>query len=64
MIVLEIDMSVLYEGESASLEHFLSFRWGNTPLDDAMQFGHDEVVKLLQVGPNHSSITLANQSTL
>uniref|UniRef100_A0A672LVF3 Uncharacterized protein n=1 Tax=Sinocyclocheilus grahami TaxID=75366 RepID=A0A672LVF3_SINGR len=23
-------------------------RWGNTPLDDAMQFGHSTVVKALQ----------------
>ncbi|KAL1270004.1 hypothetical protein QQF64_032293 [Cirrhinus molitorella] len=23
-------------------------RWGNTPLDDAMQFGHNDVVKVLQ----------------
>lgn len=26
----------------------LFFRWGNTPLDDAMQFGHNAVVKVLQ----------------
>ena len=26
----------------------LSFRWGNTPLDDAMQFGHDVTVSVLQ----------------
>lgn len=26
----------------------LFFRWGNTPLDDAMQFGHSAVVKVLQ----------------
>lgn len=25
-----------------------SVRWGNTPLDDAMQFGHDVVVSVLQ----------------
>lgn len=25
-----------------------SIRWGNTPLDDAMQFGHDVVVSVLQ----------------
>lgn len=24
------------------------FRWGNTPLDDAMQFGHDAVVSVLK----------------
>lgn len=27
---------------------YLFFRWGNTPLDDAMQFGHNAVVKVLQ----------------
>lgn len=27
---------------------FVKDRWGNTSLDDAMQFGHEEVVKLLQ----------------
>lgn len=26
----------------------LPVRWGNTPLDDAMQFGHGVVVSLLQ----------------
>lgn len=26
----------------------LPVRWGNTPLDDAMQFGHEVVVSLLQ----------------
>lgn len=27
---------------------FIPFRWGNIPLDDAVQFNHLEVVKLLQ----------------
>lgn len=26
----------------------LSIRWGNTPLDDAMQFGHAVIVSVLQ----------------
>ena len=26
----------------------VSIRWGNTPLDDAMQFGHDVIVSVLQ----------------
>lgn len=26
----------------------LSIRWGNTPLDDAMQFGHNVIVSVLQ----------------
>lgn len=26
----------------------LSIRWGNTPIDDAMQFNHDVVVSILQ----------------
>lgn len=25
-----------------------SIRWGNTPVDDAMQFGHDVIVSVLQ----------------
>lgn len=37
----------------------LGYRWGNTPLDDAMQFGHEEVVKMLQVGSCHPIISLA-----
>lgn len=26
----------------------LLIRWGNTPIDDAMQFGHNVVVSILQ----------------
>lgn len=27
---------------------YLFSRWGNTPLDDAMQFGHDVIASVLQ----------------
>ncbi|XP_005801845.1 glutaminase kidney isoform, mitochondrial [Xiphophorus maculatus] len=30
------------------LNPYIKDRWGNTPLDDAMQFGHDVVVSVLQ----------------
>lgn len=26
----------------------ITCRWGNLPVDDAMQFGHDELVKVLK----------------
>lgn len=40
LLTLTIDSSPYYI--------VFSIRWGNTPLDDAMQFGRDVVVSVLQ----------------
>ncbi|XP_045932469.1 glutaminase kidney isoform, mitochondrial-like isoform X1 [Micropterus dolomieu] len=34
--------------ETCKVDPFVEDRWGNLPVDDAMQFGHDEMVKLLK----------------
>lgn len=34
--------------EACKVNPFVKDRWGNIPLDDAVQFNHLEVVKLLQ----------------
>uniref|UniRef100_A0AAQ6A2K9 glutaminase n=1 Tax=Amphiprion ocellaris TaxID=80972 RepID=A0AAQ6A2K9_AMPOC len=34
--------------ETCKVDPFVEDRWGNLPVDDAMQFGHDEVVKMLK----------------
>lgn len=34
--------------DTCKVDPFVEDRWGNLPVDDAMQFGHDAVVKLLQ----------------
>ncbi|XP_035990648.1 glutaminase 2b [Fundulus heteroclitus] len=34
--------------ETCKVHPFVQDRWGNLPVDDAMQFGHEEVVKMLQ----------------
>ncbi|KAM8867022.1 glutaminase 2b [Synchiropus picturatus] len=34
--------------ESCKVDPFMADRWGNLPVDDAMQFGHDEVVRVLK----------------
>lgn len=34
--------------ETCKVDPFVEDRWGNLPVDDAMQFGHDEVVKVLK----------------
>nr|XP_012624634.2 LOW QUALITY PROTEIN: glutaminase liver isoform, mitochondrial-like [Microcebus murinus] len=34
--------------EACEVNHFVKERWGNIPLDDAVQFNHLEVAKLLQ----------------
>uniref|UniRef100_A0A3P8SSS5 glutaminase n=1 Tax=Amphiprion percula TaxID=161767 RepID=A0A3P8SSS5_AMPPE len=34
--------------ETCKVDPFVQDRWGNLPVDDAMQFGHDEVVKVLK----------------
>ncbi|XP_041945881.1 glutaminase 2b isoform X1 [Alosa sapidissima] len=41
---------------------FVKDRWGNTALDDAMQFGNDEVVKLLQEYHKDCSETQSTQA--
>ncbi|XP_047438387.1 glutaminase 2b [Mugil cephalus] len=34
--------------ETCKVDPFVEDRWGNLPVDDAMQFGHEEVVKMLK----------------
>uniref|UniRef100_A0A8C9XQB8 glutaminase n=1 Tax=Sander lucioperca TaxID=283035 RepID=A0A8C9XQB8_SANLU len=34
--------------DTCKVDPFVEDRWGNLPVDDAMQFGHDEVVKVLK----------------
>ncbi|MGH0182478.1 UNVERIFIED_CONTAM: hypothetical protein FKN15_019442 [Acipenser sinensis] len=34
--------------EECKVNPFMKDRWDNSPLDDAVQFGHQEVVKILQ----------------
>uniref|UniRef100_A0A665V3W7 glutaminase n=1 Tax=Echeneis naucrates TaxID=173247 RepID=A0A665V3W7_ECHNA len=34
--------------ETCKVDPFVVDRWGNLPVDDALQFGHDEVVKVLK----------------
>ncbi|KAF3697117.1 Glutaminase kidney isoform, mitochondrial [Channa argus] len=40
--------AVIFLTEICKVNPFLKDRWGNTPLDDAMEFGHDVVVTVLQ----------------
>ncbi|XP_030639448.1 glutaminase liver isoform, mitochondrial [Chanos chanos] len=40
--------AVRFLTETCKVDPFVKDRWGNTPLDDAMQFGREEVVKVLQ----------------
>ncbi|KAK2851664.1 hypothetical protein Q5P01_007940 [Channa striata] len=40
--------AVIFLTEICKVNPHLKDRWGNTPLDDAMQFGHDVVVSVLQ----------------
>ncbi|KAL0977934.1 hypothetical protein UPYG_G00163480 [Umbra pygmaea] len=39
---------VTFLTEACKVNPFVKDRWGNIPLDDAMQFGHSAVVKVLQ----------------
>ncbi|XP_059188814.1 glutaminase liver isoform, mitochondrial-like [Centropristis striata] len=40
--------AVVFLTEVCKVSPHLKDRWGNTPLDDAMQFGHDVIVSVLQ----------------
>lgn len=40
--------AVIFLTEVCKLNPYMKDRWGNTPLDDAMQFGRDVVVSVLQ----------------
>uniref|UniRef100_A0A669CXD7 glutaminase n=1 Tax=Oreochromis niloticus TaxID=8128 RepID=A0A669CXD7_ORENI len=40
--------AVIFLTEICKVNPHMKDRWGNTPLDDAMQFGHEVVVSLLQ----------------
>lgn len=41
---------------------FVKDRWGNSPLDDAMQFGHSAVIELLQEYQKNCSDTQTTQT--
>ncbi|XP_008281895.1 glutaminase kidney isoform, mitochondrial [Stegastes partitus] len=40
--------AVVFLTEICKVNPHMKDRWGNTPLDDAMQFGHDVIVSILQ----------------
>uniref|UniRef100_A0A8C6P1P9 glutaminase n=1 Tax=Nothobranchius furzeri TaxID=105023 RepID=A0A8C6P1P9_NOTFU len=40
--------AVFFLTEICKVNPYIKDRWGNTPLDDALQFGHDAVVAVLQ----------------
>ncbi|XP_033484394.2 glutaminase liver isoform, mitochondrial [Epinephelus lanceolatus] len=40
--------AIVFLTEVCKVNPYMKDRWGNTPLDDAMQFGHDVVVSVLQ----------------
>lgn len=40
--------AVIFLTEICKVNPYMKDRWGNTPLDDAMQFGHDVIVSILQ----------------
>ncbi|RXN37647.1 glutaminase kidney mitochondrial-like protein [Labeo rohita] len=39
---------VLFLTQSCKVNPFVKDRWGNIPRDDAMQFGREDVVKILE----------------
>ncbi|CAM4658657.1 unnamed protein product [Leuciscus chuanchicus] len=39
---------VIFLTQACKVNPFVKDRWGNIPRDDAMQFGHNDVVKILQ----------------
>uniref|UniRef100_A0A7N8XBB5 glutaminase n=1 Tax=Mastacembelus armatus TaxID=205130 RepID=A0A7N8XBB5_9TELE len=40
--------AVIFLTEICKVNPLMKDRWGNTPIDDAMQFGHDVIVSILQ----------------
>ncbi|XP_060925641.1 glutaminase 2b isoform X2 [Limanda limanda] len=40
--------AVVFLTETCKVNPFVKDRWGNLPVDDALQFGHDEAVKVLK----------------
>ena len=48
-MLLNVSISITLTITNYSSPYSIVFlRWGNTPLDDAMQFGHDVIVSVLQ----------------
>ncbi|XP_038164899.1 glutaminase kidney isoform, mitochondrial-like isoform X1 [Cyprinodon tularosa] len=61
--------AVIFLTEICKVNPYIKDRWGNTPLDDAMQFGHDVVVSVLQkyqheYTDGHSRISTEEQSAV
>uniref|UniRef100_A0A3Q2E9J7 glutaminase n=1 Tax=Cyprinodon variegatus TaxID=28743 RepID=A0A3Q2E9J7_CYPVA len=61
--------AVIFLTEICKVNPYNKDRWGNTPLDDAMQFGHDVVVSVLQkyqheYTDGHSRISTEEQSAV
>ncbi|XP_015199716.2 glutaminase liver isoform, mitochondrial isoform X1 [Lepisosteus oculatus] len=46
---------VLFLTDTCKVNPFVKDRWGNIPLDDAVQFGHEAVVKVLKEYQQHYS---------
>uniref|UniRef100_A0A8C6U8W0 glutaminase n=1 Tax=Neogobius melanostomus TaxID=47308 RepID=A0A8C6U8W0_9GOBI len=55
--------AVIFLTETCKVNPFMKDRWGNTPIDDAMQFGHTVIVSLLQDYQRLSSDSYAVSDT-
>ncbi|XP_037539923.1 glutaminase kidney isoform, mitochondrial [Nematolebias whitei] len=60
--------ALMFLTEICKVNPHIKDRWGNTPLDDAMQFGHDAVVSILQkylsvYNDRHSGSSTEEQKT-
>ncbi|XP_041860039.1 glutaminase kidney isoform, mitochondrial-like [Melanotaenia boesemani] len=53
--------AVVFLTEICKVNPYIKDRWGNTPLDDGMQFGHDVIVSVLQ--KYHSVYTDSNSQS-
>ncbi|CAB1437281.1 unnamed protein product [Pleuronectes platessa] len=54
--------AVVFLTETCKVNPFVKDRWGNLPVDDAMQFGHDDTVNLLKDYQQRTQHTGAEQS--
>uniref|UniRef100_A0A8C1XWS9 glutaminase n=1 Tax=Cyprinus carpio TaxID=7962 RepID=A0A8C1XWS9_CYPCA len=54
---------VLFLSQSCKVNPFVKDRWGNIPRDDAMQFGHEDVVKVLEEYEQNYSLQTSQTDT-